>query len=230
MSKQLAFDLPIREARGRADFFVAPSNALALAALDGWRDWPLGKLVLTGPEGSGKTHLAQVWAADVGATVITAQELDTTDLPALAQGPLAVEDAQTIAATPGLETALFHLHNLMAEARHPLLITADTPPRDWGLRLPDLASRMQAAQIARLETPDEALLGAVLMKQFQDRQLAIPPATITALVREMERSLSLVRALVAAIDARALSEAAPITRSMALDTLRSLAGHDEGAS
>lgn len=230
MSKQLAFDLPIREARGREDFFVAPSNALALATLDGWRDWPGGKLVLVGPEGSGKTHLAQVWATDNKATVIPARKLATQDLPTLAQGPMAVEDVETLAQNRDLETLLFHLHNLMSEGRHPLLLTANNAPRDWGLCLPDLASRMQAAQIARIETPDETLLSVVLMKQFQDRQLAVPPAVIAALAREMERSLSLVRAVVAAIDARALSDGVPITRGMALETLRALAGTDKSAS
>jgi chromosomal replication initiation ATPase DnaA len=228
LTRQLAFDLPIREARGRDDFFVAPSNALALAALDAWRDWPGGKLVLVGPGGSGKTHLAQVWSSDLGAKLVSATELASHDPPLLAQGPVSIENADIIAGQPALETALFHLHNLLAENRQPLLLTASTPPRDWGMCLPDLASRVQAAQVARIETPDETLLCAVLMKQFQDRQLAVAPSVITGLAREMERSLSLVRAVVAQIDARALAEGGTVTRSMALATLRALAGqHDE---
>jgi chromosomal replication initiation ATPase DnaA len=230
LTRQLAFDLPVREARGREDFFVSPSNALALAALDTWRDWPGLKMILTGRAGSGKTHLAQVWALATSAQVVEGADLLTQDLPALAAGAVVVENAQGVAALPELQTALFHLHNLAAEARMPLLLTAERPPRDWGLTLPDLASRMQAAQIARIESPDDALLTAVLLKQFQDRQLAVSPSIITYLAREMDRSLSLARRVVGALDARALAERSPVTRAMVVETLQMLAQTDEGAS
>lgn len=230
MSRQLTFDLPLREARGRDDFFVSPSNALALATLDGWRDWPGGKLVLTGRTGSGKSHLAHVWAGGCEAPIIAARELPGQDLPALAQTALGVEDAETLAGDRIRETALFHLHNLMAERRLPLLITATTPPRDWGLVLPDLASRMQATQIARIETPDDALLTAVLLKQFQDRQIVVAPSVITYLARHMDRSLSLARAVVAAIDARTLSERVPVSRNLATEVLQALAEAEDARS
>ena len=213
MTRQLTFDLPLREARGRADFFVAPANALALASLDSWRHWPGGKMVLTGPPGSGKTHLTHVWAGAAGARVVEAGALPE-DLPGLSQAPVAVEGADRIGGTAA-ETALFHLHNLMAEAGQPLLVTAVGPPRDWGLRLPDLASRMQAAGVARLAPPDDALLAAVMMKLFADRQIAVAPALIQWLVPRMDRSFAAARDLVAALDARALAEARPITRAMA---------------
>lgn len=219
MTRQLTLDLPLREARGREDFFVSPANALALAALDGWQGWPGGKAVLAGPPGSGKTHLAHVWATGTGARIVAASALPATDLPALATSAVAVEDADHIGGNAPAEAALFHLHNLMAAARLPLLVTAAGPPRDWGLRLPDLASRMQAATLIRLDPPDDALLHAVLAKQFADRQIAVPPSLIDWLVPRMTRSLDAARQVVAALDARALEEGGPITRQMAADWL-----------
>ena len=227
MTRQLTLDLPIREARGRDDFFVSPSNALAMAALDGWRDWPGGKLILVGRSGSGKTHLAHVWATATQARLVEASDLLTQDLPKLTGSAIVVENAEAVAASPDLETCLFHLHNLSAEQRNPLLLTARTPPRDWGLHLPDLVSRLQAAQIARIEAPDDALLTAVLLKQFQDRQLSVSPAIITYLAREMDRSLSLARRLVATLDARALAARGPVTRGMAAQVLQDLAETEE---
>jgi len=218
MSRQLTFDLPLRVARGREDFFVSPANALALAMLDGWRDWPLGKCVLAGPPGSGKTHLAHVWAAETGASVVAAAALPNADLPALAKGAVVVEDAHAIGGAKG-ETALFHLHNLLAEAGQPLLVTASAPPRDWAIGLPDLASRMQAAPLTRLDPPDDALLRAVLAKQFSDRQVIVAPVVLDWLIARMHRSLAAARDLVAALDARALAEGRPIDRKMAQDWL-----------
>ena len=222
MIRQLAFDLPAREAWRREDFFPSPANAAALAAVDDWRNWPGGKLVLTGPKGSGKTHLARLWAAEAGAALLPAADLATADLPALSShGAVAVEDAETAAGNPQAEAAFFHLHNLVTQSGH-LLVTASLPPRDWGLALPDLASRLQAAALARIEAPDDALLSAVLIKLFADRQITVPPALIPYLVARMERSIDAARAIVAALDARALAEGRPITRQLAADLLGSI--------
>jgi len=215
----MAFALPLPAALRREDFFVSPANAVALAAVDGWRGWPGGKLMLTGPQGSGKTHLAQLWAAESGAALVAGADLAGADIPALsAQGAVAVEDAEAVAGHPEAEAALFHLHNVVVQ-RGQLLLTAATPPRDWGLGLPDLASRMQAAPVARLEAPDDALLSAVLIKLFADRQITVLPALIPYLVARMERSLSAARGLVAALDARALAEGRAVTVRLAADVL-----------
>ncbi len=215
MTRQLVLDLPVRPAQGRDDFFVAPANAQALAALDSWAGWPQGKAVLCGPAGAGKSHLARVWATATGAAVLPAAALAAADLPSLACSALAVEDAGRIGGDRAAETALFHLHNLLAEAGHPLLLTAASPPRDWGLILPDLASRMQAAPLIRLDPPDDTLLRAVLVKLFADRQVTVAPQVIDYLIPRMTRSLAAARALVADLDARALAEGRPITRAMA---------------
>lgn len=224
MSRQLLLDLrlPVRAALGRGDFFVAPSNALALAAIDGWAGWPGRRLLLTGPEGSGKTHLAHVWARLSGAAVLAAADLVAADLPALlAQGAVAVEDACRIAADPAAERALFHLCNLAAAEGAALLLTARGPVSDWGLRLPDLESRMQAMAVARLGPPDEALLAAVLVKLFADRQLAVAPAVIPWLVARIDRSLGAAARAVARLDAASLAGQRRITPQLAAKVLDS---------
>lgn len=215
MIRQLAFDLPSAEAMTREDFFVAPSNALALQAVEGWHDWPGRKLLLVGPEGSGKSHLAQIWAARADAAILAAAALAETRLDGWQGRAVAVEDIDRIG---DAEAALFHLHN-MATGTGALLMTARTPPRDWGLALPDLISRMQSTPIAQLEAPDDALLSAVLVKLFADRQVAVAPNLIPYLVSRMPRSIGAARGLVAALDARALAAGRPITRALAGEVL-----------
>jgi chromosomal replication initiation ATPase DnaA len=215
--RQLAFDLPAQEAFRREDFFPSSANLEALAAIDHWQDWPLGKLVLIGPAGAGKTHLAHLWAEAAGAEILAARDLEAADLPALAQGPVAVEDADQIGGNRAAETALFHLHNMLAGQG--LMITASAPPRDWGLCLPDLQSRMQATSIATLAPPDDALLSAVLVKLFNDRQITVPPNLISYLVQRMDRSIAAARVLVAQLDANALALGRPVTRALAAEVL-----------
>ncbi|MDH3263910.1 MAG: DnaA/Hda family protein [Paracoccaceae bacterium] len=219
MPEQLALPLPRREARGREAFFVSPANALAVRQIEAWRAWPEGKLVLTGPEGAGKTHLAHVWAALAGARIVDALALAPAEIPSLAEAPVAVEDADRTAGHARAETALFHLHNLALANGQPLLLTARKPPAQWHLALPDLQSRMAATATATLEPPDDALLTAVLVKLFADRQIAPPPRLIDFCLKRMDRSFAAAQRLVAALDARALATGRPIGQSLAAELL-----------
>lgn len=215
-AEQIPFDLPNAPAMGRNDFLEAPSNALALAAVEAATGLPAGIMVLIGPEGSGKTHLAHVWARSRQARWQEAERL-ARDLPAiLAAGTidaLVIDDAARIKDTEG-EEALFHLVNHL-RGRGELLLTARAPVRDWGLALPDLVSRLTAAAHVALAEPDEALLGAVLVKLFGDRQIRVQPALIDYLLGRMERSLAAAGDIVARLDAQALKLGRPITRSLA---------------
>ncbi|MGR3571689.1 chromosomal replication initiator DnaA [Brevirhabdus sp.] len=216
--EQLALDLPSKPAQGREDFFLSPSNALAVAALERWRDWPQGKLALIGPPGSGKTHLAMVWAEEARARVLRARDLTAAGLDALGTGNIVVEDADAPLGDAA-QTALFHLHNLSLAHGARLLLTGATPPARWPVRLPDLASRLQAAAVAELDPPDDRLLAAVLSKLFQDRQIPPPAEVITWLVPRMERSFAAAQAVVAELDRRALARRCRISRTLAAEVL-----------
>ncbi|SFM52354.1 HdaA/DnaA family protein [Shimia aestuarii] len=220
MAEQLPFDLPVRAALGRDDFFVSPANAMALGLVESWPNWAGNKLILSGPSGAGKTHLTHVWAALSGARIVAASALVAETIPALATGPVAVEDVPSIADDPGAQTALFHLHNLVLAEGHSLLLTGEGEPGHWGLTLPDLKSRMMGTTVATLDQPDDMLLMAVLAKQFADRQLVPTPDTIPYLLKHMDRSFVAVTELVAALDQLSLSEKRPVTRALAKRVLK----------
>jgi len=217
--RQLSFDLPVREALGRDDFFVSPANAEAVAMIEGWRGWPSRKLLLVGPPGSGKTHLAHVWATLADAQIIAAQALVQADIPTLAASNIAVEDCDAIARDAEAEETLFHLHNLALAEGQTVLFTATRAPKHWGLSLPDLASRMQGTLTITLREPDDALLAAVLMKLMTDRQLAPSPETVPYLTRRIDRSFEAARDVVEQLDALALATGRPINRALAAKVL-----------
>lgn len=219
MPQQLSFDLPVLTARSREDFFVSPANAAAVGLIEGWAGWPARKLVLCGPEGAGKTHLVHVWAALADAAVVEAATLPGADIPDLARRNIAVEDADRIAGNPAAEEALFHLHNLALAEGQSLLVTARTAPNYWGLALPDLASRMAGTATARLESPDDALLAAVMMKLFADRQLNPAPDVIPYLAKRIDRSFAAAQAVVATLDAAALDGGHEINLTLARQVL-----------
>lgn len=218
---QLVFDLGTRAAMGREDFRVAPCNALALAQIEGWRDWPGRKLALTGPEGAGKTHLVHVFAALTGAVILDAARLRVDALP-LDAVAVAVEDADRLPqpCRAEAEEALFHLHNALATRGAPLLFTGRAAPSRWPLALPDLASRLRAASIARVDPPDDALLAALLVKHFADRQITPPPDVIEYLLPRMDRSFAGAADIVARLDRAALRDRRPVTRKLASQVMR----------
>lgn len=226
MATQLSFDLPSKTALGREDFFVSPANALAVAMISA-TSWPGNKLVLSGPAGAGKTHLAHVWAAETGGRIIPSVALRYDDVPELAQRPVAIEDVPLIAGDIEQQKTLFHLHNLVLAEGNALLMTGRLVPNLWNLSLPDLQSRVQGAHHVALEAPDDALLGAVLAKLFVDRQLNPGPEVIAYLVKHMDRSFQAAATVVECLDDLALSEKRDITRTLAVRVLNTLNANNE---
>ncbi|WP_318778993.1 P-loop NTPase family protein [Paracoccus jeotgali] len=228
MARQLTLDLGHTPALGRSDFLVTPANALAMTTLDRPETWPQGRMLLIGPEGAGKTHLATIWSAETGAARMPARALrpDLVDHLAAEDGAVVIEDANRIGASAGAEQALFHLWNLCAARGCWLLLTARSAPRDWDMVLPDLRSRMAAMPQTRIEAPDESLLAAVLVKLMADRQLVTPPGLIEWLVPRMDRDLGLARRLVDALDRQTMAERRGLTRSLAADILATLTDGD----
>jgi chromosomal replication initiation ATPase DnaA len=220
MAEQLGLDLPARAALGRDDFFVSDANAMALAMVESWPNWAGNKLAIIGPEGSGKTHLAHVWAAQSGARIVDATTLSKDAVPDLAQTPVAVENVPAIATDPDAQDALFHLHNLTLAEGHSLLVTGVSEPKHWGLTLPDLKSRLQGTTTAVLSEPDDALLSILLAKLFDDRQLIPNAETIAYMVKHMDRSFAEARRLVREIDQASLAKKRPVTRALAAEILR----------
>lgn len=218
MAEQLAFPLPRRASMSRGDFFVSTANAAAVGLIDAPQTWPNGRLVLAGPQGSGKSHLANVWHAASGAPIVAAHSLDDQDIPALGALPeLIIEDIDQLT-DPG-ETQAFHLLNLMMAAGGRLLMTARTAPSALDIRLRDLASRVQASGVAVLEDPDDALLAQLILKLFADRQISPEPALIPWLLARLERSFAAAEQAVDLLDKSALERRQNVTRALARDVL-----------
>lgn len=215
MAKQLSFDWPTGVALGPNDFFVSEANAQAYAMIGTPDIWPDRKLVIVGPSGCGKSHLAGIFAAQRDGVVISAAALHA-DYQSDAQ-TIIVEDMEDL--PRDAEEALFHLHNHLRNTGGTLLMTAQTAPTRWPIALPDLASRMQATTVVQIANPDDALLSALIMKLFADRQIMPKPDLVKYLADRIERSFAAAADIVGRLDAAALAKGRKINTSLARDLL-----------
>jgi chromosomal replication initiation ATPase DnaA len=216
--RQLAFALPHAESLTRDNFLEGPANTAGLALVDSWPDWPNRIMLLVGPEGSGKSHLAAIWAEQAGARSTTAHALTAAGVPgALATGALVIEDLRS---SDFDERALFHLVNLAREDQAFVMITARLPPPAFQIELRDLRSRLRAVPVVSLLAPDDHLFRGLIVKFCADRQLAVDESVVTYLATRIERSYAAARQAVEFLDTEALRLGRPVTRALAAELLR----------
>lgn len=213
---QLILDLGRAPAFAASDFVVAGGNAEAMGWIERWPEWPAQVLALCGPAGSGKSHLAHIFAARSRGAVLAAATLRGEIVADLAALPaVAIEDADR-----GVdEAALLHLYNLARENGRHLLLTGREPPSRWPLRLPDLRSRLAAVPVAAIGAPDDALLGALLLKLLDDRQLRVGPDVPPYLLARLDRSFAAIRRAVEMLDGEAMARHRSITVPFAREVL-----------
>lgn len=194
--QQIPLSLELPPSWAGEDFFISPSNQIAIDMIKSWPDWPAMGAIIIGPYGSGKTHLANIWAKKAAAKYWPEE------------GDIVVVDGLTAELD---QTALFHLFNRLKEAKGALLITAEQPINQLGLTLPDLVSRLQSLPTATIDQPDEHLMSALLMKQFADKQLKVGMDVIRFMVLRLERTYENIKTVVEQLDQAALGEKKPIT-------------------
>jgi chromosomal replication initiation ATPase DnaA len=216
--RQLAFALPHAESLSRDNFLEGPANAEALGLIDSWPDWPNRIMLLVGPEGSGKSHLAAIWAEEAGARSTMAHTLTAAAVPgALATGALVVEDLDPATLD---DRALFHLLNLAREDAAFVLITARVAPAALPIELRDLRSRLRAVPVVQLMPPDDQLFRALIVKFCADRQMSVDENVVSYLASRIERSFAAARRAVELLDTEALRLGRPVTRALAAELLR----------
>lgn len=223
---QLLLPFDLAPSYGREDFLVGKPNEAAFDYIARYPRWLASAALVIGPEGSGKSHLAAIFAVESDAQSIRGDHLAFDDVPVLAKtGALVIEDADRFEPD---ERALFHLMNLARETGLFIVITARIPPEQWGLQTPDLLSRLRAQPRLNLGEPDETMLGALFVKLFADRQIAVEAPVVAYAIARIGRSYRAVLALVAALDRLSLARKRPITRALVAEALGEVPDEDAG--
>ena len=189
-------------------FVLSTGNQQAARFVESWPAWPGPTLALAGPEGSGKSLLAGLWANRASAARLGGQAIDAQTAMNLAYAgqPILLDPPGALP-----EESLLHLLNVVAERRGSLLLVDRAPPAQWPVKLPDLASRLAALPVATLDLPDDALLRAILVKKFSARQLRVGAELLDFILSRCERSPAAVEAVAERLDSAALAQGKSIT-------------------
>jgi chromosomal replication initiation ATPase DnaA len=223
-ASQIPLNFSFRSANGREDFLVASPNKDAVEWIDKWPNWPDGFLLLKGPVGCGKSHLASVWQKMSGAVSISMDDLNgmsIQEMTEISTNAVLFEDVDETVP----EREMFHLFNLFAENRKSMLVTAEISPAHWRLKLPDLASRLGTIPVAEIKEPDDQLFSALVIKQFSDRQLAVTPEVVQYLLHRIERSFAEIKRIVTIVDNRALAKKKKISLTLLREILKEEQGY-----
>lgn len=195
---------------GARGFVVSDCNRAAVAALADWPNPIGGVMAICGPEGSGKSRLARIWAERVGAVAIDGAEAGLIDLHDLEGRPVLLDRAMVAD-----DETLFHLINLAQAPGGTLLLVSRPAPSAWPVTLPDLRSRLDAVVTVPMEAPDDAVLAAMLEARFAERGIRPQKDVIPYLLRRIGRSAAAAADVVERLDALHR----PVTRALAREAV-----------
>ena len=218
-SHQLPLDLKSVPALGREDFFVTGCNAFAVHWIEKWSPdkgggWaPFPALILYGPRGSGKTHLAEVWRKKADADILSADDfiVQTEDGILSATKNIVIDRIDMLVGHREQEQKLFHLYNQCQQTGRFMLGLSQISPESMNFEIKDLASRLRAAPNAEIAAPDDELLLKVMAKRFHDQGYMVAEPALTYAVTRMERSWEALDHLVDSSIAEATSQKKQIT-------------------
>lgn len=228
MSQQRLFEFRMGE-RSPNTLVLAEANRDAANLLAGWRTWPNGALALTGPGGSGKTHLALAWALEAGARQVSplAAPDDAAAIFREADGRLFIDDADG----ERDEGMFWRVLDLARTKGGAVLLVGVQPPSNWPAAIPDLASRLRSLAAARLGEPDEALMEVVLRRICREQFILLSDDAARYLARRLPRTFAAAHQMAAALDADLVKGAKPVplkAARLALEKAQAVWGVGDG--
>lgn len=212
MSEQNALNLIWPSSYDAKHYIVAECNELVWQAIQNPSEWRNPVLLVMGEASSGKTYLTKLFNNLHGADDV--KDLHTIQKALHHKNARSFDDIdQFITAYPEAIEDVFHLVNASMTDKTPLLLTTSRPPQEW-VTLPDLLSRLQAANHITLDEPNDEMIKGAYHKLFSDRGILVGQKVLDYLTLRSERSFAGIRNIVDILDKASLEQGRKITIPM----------------
>ena len=218
---QIPLDLGLTPPMRLGNLLVSSCNHQVITLLLDWKNWSVPVVAIYGPRRSGKTHIARAWQEHSAAIWLESWEVNENKVRDFANGinrPVVVDNADLVVDEP----LFLHLYNIIRAQNQILLLTAASAPAHWGLRLPDLASRLMSAFALKLEKPDDEMIEKMLMQYFINQQMVVSSDVIAFLLPRIERNFAYLDRLFQRINQGSLAAKRKITIPFLKEVLLSM--------
>ena len=189
------------------DFYVSKSNFYAFEILEKWPKWEKNILNIYGEKFCGKSHLANIFCKKNNSKKIEEKQLNDDILKELKLFEIIVLDNFKNITE---ERILYALFNLIDNDNKYLLINSLAPINEIEFKLNDLKSRSKNCLFAKIDSPDDDLMFAIILKNLSDRQITIDKKLIDFIIKRIDRSYGKISDFIYKIDELSLKKKKPI--------------------
>ena len=219
MSEQLIFNFPFKKSYLSQDFYVAKNNFNAFKLIESWPNWPSRFINIFGPNGCGKTHLANILMSKIQCLLIPGKKVNEKILDKFkTKECLIIDDFNNNIK----EKLLYTIINTAAQDNKYLIISSPISLKKFKINLKDLNSRFTSFIDIGIGLPTDDLIRVILTKNFSDKQIDISKKNIDYILKNIERSYEKVNLFSNSIDNLSLSNSKPINLKLIKDVLKKL--------
>ena len=212
---QLLLDFNHKKNFNEHDYYVSKSNYFAFNLVDKWPRWEKKILNIHGENFSGKSHLANIFKSKSNALLINSEKIRNEIFKEIKIFENIILDNFDENFDEKIAYSIF---NLVDQDNKYLLINSLKPINEIKFQLPDMISRSKNCLFAEIESPDDDLIFAIILKNFSDRQIKIEKKIIEFIINRIDRSYSKIHEFIYKIDELSLKKKKPIN----LKTIREI--------
>ena len=203
MKEQSYFNYNLKPGLAIDDFFVSTSNKKAYSFVLN-KKIDNKKILLIGPNKSGKTHLGKIWQKNNNAISYE----NNFEIILNYKKNIFIDDFfKNIN-----EEQIFHLINHCSINKLTILLTSNKEVFEHNFLLKDLVSRLKTFNLLRIDLPDDDLIINLIIKLLHDKQIIIKNEEIFHyILKRIERSYEEIFLLIENIDKLSLEKKRELT-------------------